>query len=75
MYFDWLNNDSRTFLSRGYLGEDQSAEDRILEIAKTAERILNIEGFADKFYEYMAKGFYSLSSPVWSNFGNNRGYQ
>ncbi len=73
MYFDWLNNDSRTFLSRGYLGENQTAEDRILEIAKTAERILNIEGFADKFYEYMAKGFYSLSSPVWSNFGNNRG--
>ena len=61
MYFDWLNNDSRIFLSRGYLGENQSAEDRILEIAKTAESILGITGFADKFYEYMGKGFYETS--------------
>lgn len=73
MSFEWLNEDSRTFLSRGYLGENQQAEDRILEIAETAERILNIEGFASKFYEYMGRGYYSLSSPVWSNFGNNRG--
>ena len=73
MSFEWLNEDSRTFLSRGYLGENQQAEDRILEIAQTAERILNIEGFASKFYEYMSRGYYSLSSPVWSNFGNNRG--
>lgn len=74
MAFEWLNEDSRTFLSRGYLQEGVEAEDRIWEIARAAERILNKStGFADKFYEYMSRGFYSLSSPVWSNFGVDRG--
>jgi len=73
MSFDWLNKDARTFLSRGYLPKGQSAEDRIREIGDKAEEFLDIEGFADKFYDYMGRGFYSLSSPVWSNFGNNRG--
>jgi len=50
MSFDWLNKDSRTFLSRGYLPKGQSAEDRIREIADTAEEMLDVEGFADKFY-------------------------
>jgi ribonucleoside-diphosphate reductase alpha chain len=69
----WLNEDSRTFLSRGYLKNGQSAEDRISEIANNAERILGVSGFAEKFLDYMSKGFYSLSTPVWVNFGNERG--
>ena len=73
MSFDWLNKDARTFLARGYLPKGQSAEDRIREIGDTAEKLLNVEGFSDKFYDYMGRGFYSLSSPVWSNFGNDRG--
>jgi len=73
MSFDWLNKDARTFLSRGYLPKGQSAEDRIREIGNKAEELLDIDGFSDKFYDYMGRGFYSLSSPVWSNFGNNRG--
>jgi len=73
MNFEWLNKDARTFLSRGYLPKGQSAEDRIRDIADKAEAFLDIDGFADKFYEYMGRGFYSLSSPVWANFGNNRG--
>jgi len=73
MSFDWLNKDARTFLSRGYLPKGQSAEDRIREIGNKAEELLDVEGFSDKFYDYMGRGFYSLSSPVWSNFGNNRG--
>jgi ribonucleoside-diphosphate reductase alpha chain len=50
-----------------------SAEDRIEEIAQAAEKILNKPGFAKKFYKYMIAGYYSLSSPVWSNFGVDRG--
>lgn len=71
--FYWLNDDSRLFLSRGYLSEGQTAEDRLMIIAKEAENILNIKGFAKKFYGYLSKGYYSLSSPVWSNFGTNKG--
>lgn len=71
--FDWLNEDSRLFLQRGYLLEGTTALDRIRFIAEHAERKLGIEGYADKFYHYMAKGYFSLSSPIWSNFGLDRG--
>lgn len=69
----WLNEDSRTFLERGYLQPGQTAEQRIREIAETAEAILDIAGFAKKFEDYMHAGYISLSSPVWSNFGTDRG--
>ncbi len=71
--FDWINEESITFLRRGYLSEGEEPLERIRTIADHAEKILGIEGFADKFYEYMGKGWYSLSSPVWANFGKKRG--
>ena len=71
--FEWLNENSRKFLAAGYLGEGITAEERILNIAERAEKILQMPGYADKFYHYMSQGFYSLASPVWSNFGKERG--
>jgi len=71
--FEWLNENSRKFLAAGYLGGGLSAEERITNIAKRAEEILQIPGYAEKFYHYMSEGFYSLASPVWSNFGKERG--
>jgi ribonucleoside-diphosphate reductase alpha chain len=71
--FEWLNENSRKFLAAGYLGEGLSAEERIANIAQRAEDILKMPGFADKFYHYMSEGYYSLASPVWSNFGKERG--
>ena len=71
--FDWINEESITFLRRGYLSEGEEPLERIRTIADHAEKILGIEGFADKFYDYMGKGWYSLSSPVWANFGKKRG--
>jgi ribonucleoside-diphosphate reductase alpha chain len=67
----WLNDDSRLFLSRGYISE--SPEQRIKDIANHAEKYLNIDGFAQKFEDYMARGFFSLSTPVWINFGKQKG--
>ena len=67
----WLNEDSRKFLSRGYISEEP--EQRIKDIANTAEKYLHMPGFAQKFEEYMSKGFYSLSTPVWINFGKQKG--
>lgn len=71
--FDWITDDSVTFLQRGYLSEGEDPKERIRVIAEHAEDILGMEGFADKFYEYMSYGWYSLSSPVWANFGKKRG--
>jgi len=69
----WLNEDSRKFLERGYLSEGESAEDRITQIANAAQNYLGFDRFAEKFINYMSRGFYSLSSPIWSNFGRARG--
>ena len=69
----WLNDDSRQFLQRGYLLEGETAEKRIEDIAKKAEEYLKLDGFATKFIDYMERGFFSLSSPIWSNFGRYRG--
>lgn len=69
----WLNDNSRKFLAKGYLKNGQTAEDRLQFIAQRAEGILRIEGFAKKFYDYVAQGFYSLSTPIWANFGLQKG--
>lgn len=69
----WLNALSRQFLADGYLETGETPEARIRYIAETAEKYLGIEGYADKFYDYMARGFYSLASPIWSNYGKQRG--
>lgn len=69
----WLNENSKNFLSKGYLTKGVTPEQRIKVISQRAEEILNIKGYADKFYSYMEKGFYSLSSPIWANFGIKKG--
>jgi ribonucleoside-diphosphate reductase alpha chain len=67
----WLNEESRTFLSRGYITE--SPEQRIKDMAIAAEKYLGIKGFAEKFEDYSMRGFYSFSTPVWINFAKNKG--
>lgn len=69
----WLNDDAKEFLDDGYLLEGVEPKERVREIAERAEELLDDDGFADKFYEYMSKGYYSLASPVWANFGLDRG--
>lgn len=72
--YKWLNKDSRKFLERGYLEEGETPEQRIQDIADRAQSLLDdMPGFADKFVDYMSRGFYSLASPIWSNFGRKRG--
>tara|TARA_B100000676_G_scaffold257683_1_gene265653 strand:- start:62 stop:1792 length:1731 start_codon:yes stop_codon:yes gene_type:complete len=71
--FEWLTDHSVKYLEAGYLSKGVTPKTRIREIANRAEEILGIEGYADKFYNYMSQGFFSLASPVWSNFGKERG--
>ena len=70
--FYWLNEESKTFLSRGYIPDGMTVQQRYRQIADAAENILKIPGFSDKFYNYLAKGYYSLSSPIIANFGLKR---
>ncbi|MAO23774.1 MAG: ribonucleotide-diphosphate reductase subunit alpha, partial [Phycisphaerae bacterium] len=71
--FYWVTPETRTFMERGYLDEGQSVEERVREIAERAEEILGMEGFADEFQHCMSKGWFSLSTPVWVNFGKKKG--
>ena len=71
--FEWLNEESREFLNRGYLLEGTTPEQRIREIADKAEEIIGEEGFSKKFFDYMSRGWYSLATPIWLNFGLDRG--
>ena len=69
----WANQWTRLYMSRGYLLPGVSVEERVREIAQRAEALTGIEGFSRKFEEYMAKGWYSLATPIWANYGLRRG--
>ncbi len=69
----WANEPTRIFMGRGYLLPGVSVEERVRQIALHAEALTGIPGFGEKFTEYMAKGYYSLATPVWANYGLRRG--
>ena len=71
--FYWANDASLQFMYPDYLDQNETPQTRVRDIANNAETILCINGFADKFYNYMAKGYYSLSTPVLKNFGKENG--
>ena len=67
--FYWLNPDSVNFLKKDYLLPGVEAQDRIKQIADEFARRTGVEQDGVDFYDFMAKGFYSLSSPIWANYG------
>jgi ribonucleoside-diphosphate reductase alpha chain len=79
----WVTNDTVDFMSKGnsYLRGGETVEQRVNDIAVTFSKYVNKmllkedfnfeEDLAKKFYDYMSRGFYSLASPVWSNFGRD----
>src|SRR5690606_27105483 len=69
----WLNSESHAMLERGYLLKGQTVEEKLKLICKYASDILNRPDLNDKFYEVFSKGWASLSSPIWANFGEGRG--
>ena len=71
--YRWLTSQSREFLSNGYLVAPQTVEERAEEIAQAAAKILNKPEFAQQFLTYFKRGWFSLSTPIWANFGTNRG--
>lgn len=71
--FAWMNDVSRRYLAKDYLLNGQSGEDRVGVIADTVGRRFNSQELRDKVYEYASYGWFSFSSPVWSNFGLARG--
>lgn len=69
----WQNELTDSFMKDGYLLPNQTLDERVNIICNRAEEILQKPGFGAKFKENLQKGWYSLSTPIWSNFGTNRG--
>lgn len=64
----WLNDQSLAFLRNGYIPEEQDIKEHFKNIGIKAEFILEKKGYADKFYEYVAKGWYLLPTPGITNY-------
>lgn len=73
MSYRWLTELSQLFLERDYLLKGQTVDERVDCICNAAEEILKKPNFAKRFKENFKKGWYSLSTPIWNNFGNKRG--
>lgn len=71
--FWWINAESKAMLERGYLLPNQSIEDKLKSICRHAAKILNKPDLEYEFYNIFSNGWASLSSPIWANFGENRG--
>jgi ribonucleoside-diphosphate reductase alpha chain len=71
--YHWLTEVSEKFLNHDDLLLGLTAPQRVRVIADTAESLLKKPGFADKFEDYVSRGWYSLASPIWSNMGLQRG--
>lgn len=71
--FKWLNEASLLFLERDYLLPGQSFTDRIQIIVDTFAKRIGNKDIADRFLENIKKGWYSFSTPVWTNYGTDRG--
>jgi len=65
----WYNELSKLFMSRGYLKDGQTIEERIKEMGDYAQSILNKEGYSDKFQDYCKRGWFIEPTPCWTNFG------
>jgi len=70
--FVWLNENSYDFLraNEGYLRKNETVSDRVQQIANKAfKELYPNEDYYNKFLDYMQKGYISLSTPIWANFG------
>ncbi|MDR1018986.1 MAG: hypothetical protein LBM02_09845 [Lachnospiraceae bacterium] len=69
----WLNAESKNMLERGYLLPGETVDAKLDVICNYASKYYKDPKLKDKFKELFVKGWCSLSSPIWANFGENRG--
>lgn len=80
MTYSWVTDNTRKFMKKGYL-TGQSVEQRCDEISNAFHKRLLHMGMpanlateiSTKFSNYLAAGYYSLATPVWVSYGNDRG--
>lgn len=73
MAFEWANEASRQVAARGGLKEGETIESRYRDLASILGEYMGDPDIGDRFYEYMGRGFYSISTPVMANLGRESG--
>ncbi len=70
----WLTEQSKEFLQKEYLLPGQTLDERVDIICATVDKYLGPKlSVGSRIKENIKKGWYSLSTPIWSNFGTTRG--
>ena len=73
-YPTWGDTDVyKKTITGGYLINGESPRDAYIRVAKTVAKRLYKPELADKFFDYIWKGWLCLASPVLSNTGSDRG--
>ncbi len=73
-YPNWGDTDVyKKTISGGYLVNGESPRDAYTRVAKTVAKRLYKPEMADRFFDYIWKGWLCLASPVLSNTGTDRG--
>jgi ribonucleoside-diphosphate reductase alpha chain len=73
-YPEWGDTEVyRKTIAGGYLLDGETPRDAYYRVAKTVARRLYKPEMADKFFDYIWKGWLNLASPVLSNTGTDRG--
>lgn len=78
---DWLKEDQRLFMQRGYLREKETPEQRFKSICDVIQRICDkqnsvsgqdwthVNNIGNRFERYISNGWVSFATPVLRNFG------
>ena len=73
-YPTWGNTEVyKKTISGGYLMAGETPKDAYMRVANTVAKRLYKPELADKFFQYIWKGWLNLASPVLSNTGTDRG--
>lgn len=69
MRLEWITPEAQTILSRKYLRENETIEDRYNSIFETAQKYYDKPGFSDRLRSYVERNWVSFATPVLRNFG------
>lgn len=72
-YPDYMSESALVTLKSDYLQGNETPKQAIKNIARKVELEIGVDGLADKVFDYVWKGYIGLSSPIWSNYGRQRG--
>ena len=72
-YPNYMSESALVTLKADYLQGEETPKQAIKNIARKVELEIGVDGLADKVFEYVWEGYIGLSSPIWSNYGRQRG--